>query len=861
MRTSLPLLLMLAACDRSIDGDDKDASASDTEATVACPNLVVSPEELVWTRTQIGESDVRELTVLNDCNDRGNAEGTATVLDSDVFSMEEASFSLVPGGSAVLSVAFTPIDDGNDYWFGTLQVVGAQGTKAVSLYGTLVPTDTELTDTETDTDDPTDDGDGDGYTTDDCDDSDADVHPGASESWNTVDDDCDGFVDEDFISEGTVFFTEVMADPAAVSDKRGQYLELYNAASKDVDLVGWTLVDNLGNTVTIDESFVIGAREYAVLGGEGSKSLNGGVDVDLVYDSSTLNLAYAGKVKLFLDTENIATVRWRDWDMSEGVAMGLDPDELYYGASQDDDQWCAASSELSGGDYGTPGEANDACAAVGTIDADGDGWSEADGDCDDSEATANPDGTEVAFNDIDEDCDGLYNEQSLRGGIGGYLDGASGDYLGYNFSLSTGDVDRDFKTDVLLGGHYLSGYKGRIYGVKAAKYATFAGYASAYDRYTVASTSTSNFLASLGPQQGGPLSKNKDDLVVAGTDAGTAYPGSVAVAVFTGDTTVSGSLDQSDADVTLVDSYSSTYNRVLSHVDLDGDGYEEVIYGEPKVYFGSGDTDNYTGRVTATDIAGQSGELSLDDADVLLLGDAQFDYLGSQLGGADLDGDGYDDLVLGAPGDDTEGTEAGSVYLFMGDSTLSEDDDIGNVAQAHLSGSKGDEVGSGQLCLADVYDDGTLDLVVGGPEGDIVYLVDDIGTQSGDVTLTATADDIIDGSGSVTAFFGLGLACGDFTGDGHADVAIGAPDEDTYLNTSSDEGRVYLFPGADLTGGTWDEDDAALLLLGKKTGDATGQALLSVDFDGDGVDDLVVASPTHNSDYGRVWFVHDLGSL
>jgi len=85
------------------------------------------------------------------------------------------------------------------------------------------------------------DWDGDGYNEieGDCDDFDADIHPGADEADNGIDDDCDELIDEDFVSHGDIIVTEFLDYPIQVEDEDQEWLELYNTTATDIDLSGW----------------------------------------------------------------------------------------------------------------------------------------------------------------------------------------------------------------------------------------------------------------------------------------------------------------------------------------------------------------------------------------------------------------------------------------------------------------------------------------------------------------------------------------------------------------------------------------------------------------------------------------------
>ena len=87
-----------------------------------------------------------------------------------------------------------------------------------------------------------------------------------------------------------LFITEVMANPAAVSDTNGEWFELYNPTLETVDLEGAVLSDDGSNSHTIStgSALIINPGEYFVLGRNGDSLSNGGYNPDYVYSSFSL---------------------------------------------------------------------------------------------------------------------------------------------------------------------------------------------------------------------------------------------------------------------------------------------------------------------------------------------------------------------------------------------------------------------------------------------------------------------------------------------------------------------------------------------------------------------------------------------
>src|SRR6185503_13117360 len=169
---------------------------------------------------------------------------------------------------------------------------------------------------------------------------------------------------------------------------------------------------------------------------------------------------------------------------------------------------------------------------------------------------------------------------------------------------------------------------------------------------------------------------------------------------------------------------------------------------------------------------------------------------GSQFGaavaaGGDVNGDGYADVLVGAPSYDDASTDDGRAYVFLGSpsglATTPAWIGHGTVAGATFGGAVG--------TAGDVNGDGYADFLVGAPrdgttepfEGRAFLFLGSPGPLS---TLPAwTAE-----SNEADARFGSSVAtAGDVNRDGYADVLVGAPQ---WTNGDSSEGRASLYLGS-----------------------------------------------------------------
>ena len=216
----------------------------------------------------------------------------------------------------------------------------------------------------------------------------------------------------DEVSAGELVVTEIMADPSAVADRQGEWLELHNLTEAVVDLEGLEVSDSRGTGFTIDRPLPVPAGGRVVLAREGYPLLNGGVTADHDWSGSFALANGSDDLVLSFEGRLLDRVAWDDgatFPDEAGASMSLSAAALAgSSAAELNDQgasWCPATEAFGDGDLGTPGAANPTCAGT-PDDADGDGWTVAEGDCDDSLAAVHP-GAEEACDGLDTDCDGF----------------------------------------------------------------------------------------------------------------------------------------------------------------------------------------------------------------------------------------------------------------------------------------------------------------------------------------------------------------------------------------------------------------------------------------------------------------------
>jgi D-alanyl-D-alanine carboxypeptidase len=306
------------------------------------------------------------------------------------------------------------------------------------------------------------------------------------------------------------------------------------------------------------------------------------------------------------------------------------------------------------------------------------------------------------------------------------------------------------------------------------------------------------------------------------------------------------------------------FGHALAAGDFNGDGYGDLAVGAPwEDVSGQSNAGNVTvvyGAATGLDTATAQG-WNQGTSGVPGLGEA-FDHFGQSLAAGDFDGDGYDDLAIGIPGEDVESEAAvdagGVVVLHGGPTGLS----TAGARYFHQSdptsvpGAAEDGDSFGASLAAGRFDGDRFDDLAVGVPGEDVGTAEDAGmvcvlygSSTGldpDAAATGITDDDFGPSsvGEPGDQLGYSLAVGDFDEDGHDDLAAGAPGEN--YQSTVDCGAVLIVYGA--SGGLADAGSQFLYegsgSIGAMAGrDAFGAALHASDFDGDGDAELAIGIP------------------
>jgi hypothetical protein len=451
----------------------------------------------------------------------------------------------------------------------------------------------------------------------------------------------------------------------------------------------------------------------------------------------------------------------------------------------------------------------------------------------------------------------------------------AGDQFGA--ALVSGDFNGDKIDDLVVGapGKALAG------GPKSGAVFVFFGSRTGFLPGFVVSQNITDQVNDVGDQFGAALATGdfngdaSDELVVGapgkGPDGG---PRSGAVFIFSSATPTTfvdfDMLDPTNAGELIEDGdrfgaslESGHFNGSLG-IDI-GDGFGDLAVGAPgkrpgggprsgavfvflgsKVGFASGFS------ITQTDALGSAGCNPALRGSCRPEVNEEGDEFGAAMAAGDLNGDGAEELIVGAPGEAIDqGPTSGLVFIFPGSPTVTRGLTTGYyITQSHAGqyNLAGDRFGAA-LAAGVLNEDEFEELVVGAPgkgnNSGVVFVFPGAragtGITRGSVITPANAG----GVNQAGDRFGATLAIEDFNDNNGADLAVGG-----YFGNAK-SGAVFIFPGIPTSPPAFTEENACVKVGGvavrpcetNEAGDQFGSTSATGDFNGDGFVDLAVSAP------------------
>jgi hypothetical protein len=384
---------------------------------------------------------------------------------------------------------------------------------------------------------------------------------------------------------------------------------------------------------------------------------------------------------------------------------------------------------------------------------------------------------------------------TIAAGTGGFriLGEDADDYAGFSVS-SAGDFNDDGFDDLLIGapGTSSGGDAYVVFGSASPPAAVdLDAVAFGNGGFKMNLGATGHSVSSAGDIDGDGI----DDLIIGapggGGDDGAAY-------VLFGTTTPPTAVDLSDIQpgagfkITGANANGNTGTSVSSAGDVNGDGFDDLIVGAPYYDIGLGAAGiSYVVFGSATRPASfDFGTAIPAGAGFYIMGETTYDQAGRSVSSAgDFNGDGFDDLIVGAPGNDNGGDYAGAAYVVFGSATPPASVDLGAIpagAGFKITGENaGNRAGTSVSSAGDVNGDGFDDLIVGAPYYDgggtdagAAYVVFGSATPPSSVNLDAIAAGnggfrVIGENALDIAGFSVSAA-GDIDDDGFDDLIVGA---------------------------------------------------------------------------------------
>jgi hypothetical protein len=393
-----------------------------------------------------------------------------------------------------------------------------------------------------------------------------------------------------------------------------------------------------------------------------------------------------------------------------------------------------------------------------------------------------------------------------------------------NAVASAGDVNGDGYADVIVGSyHYDNGqndegrayvYHGSSSGIPAtASWTVESNEANAAFGYSVASA---------GDVDGDGYA----DVVVSAPWYGNGQSSEGGAFLYRG----SSSGLPAAASWTVESNLASSYlgMSVASAGDVNGDGYSDVIAGASE----------YEDNGRAYVFYGAAGSPSSSASWTAENNQADARFGRSVASAGDVNGDGYTDVIIGAPYADNGETNEGRAYVYHGTATglsagaaWTAESNLGSSYFGYSVASAGDVNGDGYgdvIVGADTYSNGQTN------EGRAFVFH---GSASG---LSATASWTAEGDQANAMFGHFVASAGDVNGDGYGDVIVGAY---VYDNGHNNEGRAYVYHGS----ASGLASTAAWSVEGNQTSAQLGCAVASAgDVNGDGYGDVIVGALGYN---------------
>jgi hypothetical protein len=404
-------------------------------------------------------------------------------------------------------------------------------------------------------------------------------------------------------------------------------------------------------------------------------------------------------------------------------------------------------------------------------------------------------------------------------------------YYGYTVA-SAGDVNGDGYADVAIGAYHYNGAAGKSVGKVYVYLGERAGLSST-PSWSVEGATAQDYLGYSVASAGDVNHDGYADLIVGATEGGkySGSTGGYALLYLGGPRGLSTTAQSLNKPASSVQFGFS----VASAGDVNRDGYADVIVGDIRAGYGTGQASLYLGS--------KSG-LSSSPVWTVVGEQSENNYGCSVASAGDVNGDGYADVLVGAEaypmGTGGYPIANGKVYLYLGSARGLPTSASWTVVGALTNLALGSAVAS----AGDINRDGIADFVLGGYNsyGGRVYVF--LGVRNGLPAKTPNWD-LAAPAGDGDGAFGSSVASGDVNGDGYSDVIVG--------NSAGDANRgvIHVYRG----GSTGLSTVPAWTAVGEVSNPASylGASSAVADVNHDGYADVVGGANHFNNNAGKAY--------